>query len=260
MPPPPPPAPMAAPQPPAPAVAAPAPEAPPLPPPPPVPVPQAPSPPPDIRLDQPEPDEALPALRPAPVPVPLPPPPPPPLPRPAPPRPAPARPAPAPPPQALRLPFAWGSNPLAWSKPDDTNVPPPPRRGGSVDLTLGPAALNSKGAIPRGSHDSDFSMRAEGAQVGEDWMEGLHQWWLRHRYFPQQALVNGEDGIVGIHLVVNRYGKVLSVDVQSPSGSQWIDMGALATFRGANLPPFPQSTPEDRTDLYLTIHYILVRG
>src|SRR5438128_115214 len=89
--------------------------------------------------------------------------PPPPLP---PPRAAPVRPAPAPapaPPAATRLPLAWGSNPLAWTKPDDTNVPPTRRPSGSVDLSLGPAARNSKGAAPRGAHDRDFSMRAEGA-------------------------------------------------------------------------------------------------
>lgn len=160
----------------------------------------------------------------------------------------------------MRLPFSWGNNPLAWTKPDDTNVAPPARRGGSVDLTLGPAARNSRGEAPRGTHDREFSMKVVGAQVGDDWMEALHRWWLQHRYYPEQARANGEDGTVVLHLVVDRFGKVQAVEVQSRSGSQWIDMGALATFRGAQLPPFPQATPEDKGDVYLTINYILVRG
>ncbi len=192
----------------------------------------------------------------APVPIPQAPPPlPAPPPRPA---PAPPRPAPTPSTQALRVPFSWGQNPLAWTQPDDRSVAPSARRAGSVDLSLGPAAHNSRGDIPRGSHDQSFSMHAD-AQVGEDWMDGVYRWWLQHRYYPQQALQKGEDGTVVLHLVVDRYGKVREVEVQSTSGSQWIDMGASATFRNATLPPFPQGTPEAASNVDLTIHYILTR-
>ena len=90
-------------------------------------------------------------------------------------------------------------------------------------------------------------------------MESLHHWWIEHRYYPRQALEKGEDGMVKLHLVVDRFGHVKAAEVQSPSGSQWIDMGALATFRGANLPPFPEGTPEGTADLYLDINYYLIR-
>jgi hypothetical protein len=35
-------------------------------------------------------------------------------------------------------------------------------------------------------------------------------------------------------------------------------MGALALFRHAHLPPFPQSTRENHADLHLTLQYILI--
>ena len=134
------------------------------------------------------------------------------------------------------------------------------RTGAALDLGLGPAARNSRGEPPGGRQDLDSFVRVEGAQVGSDWLQQLHEWWDRHAYYPQQAAANGEDGTVRLHMVVTRNGQVQSVEVQERSGSQWLDMGSLAIFRGARLPPFPPTTPEDHADLYLTIMYTLIRG
>jgi protein TonB len=153
------------------------------------------------------------------------------------------------------LPFSWRSAGLSAPPPSG----PSGRRGSAIDLSPGPLALNSRGEPPRAPHDADAAIRVTGAQVGADWIQALHEWWLRHRYYPSQALVNGEDGTVQIHLSVDRYGKVQGVEMRSTSGSQWLDMAALATFRGAKLPPFPSNTPEPRADLDLTIQYILLR-
>ena len=59
-----------------------------------------------------------------------------------------------------------------------------------------------------------------------DWLSDLHLWWLQHRYYPQQAAMAGEDGTVVIQVVVDRYGRVHAVDLESRSGSQWLDMAA----------------------------------
>jgi protein TonB len=181
----------------------------------------------------------------------------PPLPAPAPPR----RPAPVTPPSSLAnpLPFSWSANPLTWRAPPADSASRPRLPPGAVDLTPGPLARNSRGAPPRQTNDPLSSVRVEGAQVGDDWMAALERWWLEHRYYPQQALENGEDGVVELKLVVERSGHVRALELRSGSGSQWIDLGAQATFRGANLPPFPQSTRESQADVYVTIHYILYR-
>ncbi len=135
----------------------------------------------------------------------------------------------------------------------------PSRPRGSLDLALGPVARASRGAPPRNPSDSDAAIRVTGAQLGKDWLEQLHEWWAQHGYYPQQAALNGEDGTVGVHLVVDRDGHVEAIELRSRSGSQWLDMGALATFRGAQLPPFPPTTPEERANLDITINYILLR-
>jgi len=99
----------------------------------------------------------------------------------------------------------------------------------------------------------------EGADVGDDWIQQLHEWWDRHAYYPQEALLNREDGTLQIHLVIRRDGHVTEVDKLSSSGSRSIDIAGESVFRNAALQPFPNSTPQPQADIYLTLQYILIR-
>lgn len=135
----------------------------------------------------------------------------------------------------------------------------PSGRPNAVDTTIGAAAANSPGPPPTDVGRSDPSIKVSGAQVGSDWIAMLHQWWEQHGYYPPQAAHAGEDGTVQIHVVVDRYGHVKSVELTGRSGSQWLDLGAQAVFRGATVPPFPPSTPENQANLDLTIRYYLYR-
>jgi protein TonB len=92
-----------------------------------------------------------------------------------------------------------------------------------------------------------------------DWLNDLHRWWLQHGYYPEQAARAGEDGTVEIQVVVDRYGRVHTVDLAGRSGSQWLDMAAQAVFRGANVPPFPPGSRDDEVTLDIRINYLLVR-
>ena len=149
--------------------------------------------------------------------------------------------------------FSFGS-----ASPDPLRNRPTGRRN-TLDPTIGPEVANRVGAPPTDTHRPDASIKVTGAQVGSDWITMLHAWWNQHGYYPNEAARNGEDGTVRIHVVVDRYGHVLGVELISKSGSQWLDLAAQAVFRGANLPPFPPSTPEPKADLDLTIRYLLYR-
>jgi protein TonB len=172
---------------------------------------------------------------------------------------------PQPPPALPPTPAARRAEP-AFPAPMDISlgrpVAPPPlhtsRGTGAIDLTIGRAVRESNGAPPRDTNAAEGMIHVRGANVGKDWLEQLHEWWERHSEYPQQAAMRGEDGTVQIHLKVDRYGRVQLVEIETRSGSQWLDMGALATFRGQQLPPFPPSTPEPVADLDITIDYILV--
>lgn len=146
--------------------------------------------------------------------------------------------------------------------------------GAPMDLNFGQAS--SRAPAPRGSAGSraiDFSLGtpkagpnrseaffdARAANVGADWAQGLAEYWRRHRYYPRQAAENGEDGTVQVVLVVNRLGRVQSVEVKTRSGSPWLDMAALSVWRNAQLAPLPAENPNPTVTIPLTINYILLR-
>ncbi len=146
---------------------------------------------------------------------------------------------------------------------------PPP-----IDLNFGPAASRapaprvagssraidlSLGAPKPGPNKSEAFFDVRAANIGADWAQGLAAYWRSHRYYPQQAAQNGEDGTVEIQLVVNRLGRVESVEIQRRSGSPWLDMAAVGTWRNAQLAPLPAENTDRTITIPLTINYVLIR-
>ncbi len=170
----------------------------------------------------------------------------------------PVPPAAQPQPQAQRRP---APDPLRFPAPIDLNygntasrASPAPRSSvasRAIDLSLG--------APKPGPNKSEAFFDARAAKVGADWANTLAAYWRRHRFYPRQAAEKGEDGTVQVELVVNRLGKVESVEISSRSGSSWLDMAALSTWRNAQLAPFPAENTELRVTMTLTINYILLR-
>ena len=171
--------------------------------------------------------------------------------------------------------------------PAQTRLPRPPQQAPSatvgsfahpLDLALGPATPRSAapriGAAPgsvasrsldlatgpaRAPNRQEAFFDARAAQIGADWKDGLESYWLRHRYYPRQAVEAGDDGEVQVELTVNRYGKVETVNVIGKSGSAFLDMSAVSVWRGAQLAPLPAEVAGDRITFAITIHYILIR-
>ena len=130
----------------------------------------------------------------------------------------------------------------------DRRPPPGSVASRAIDLALGSPKPGSQRAA---------SSELRSPNAGADLMAALERWWRRHRYYPEQARRGGEDGSVDITLRVDRYGKVEGVELRSTSGSRWLDMAALGTFRGAQL-QVPTNAGETVT-VDLTINYILIR-
>ena len=105
------------------------------------------------------------------------------------------------------------------------------------------------------------TVKMEGVDVSADWLNLVSAWWRRHSYYPPQAGVNGEDGDVTLHMKVDRDGKVEDLELIAKSGSQWLDMGALSTFRDQHLPPLPPDMPENQIPfhVYDPLHHRKVR-
>jgi TonB family protein len=130
-------------------------------------------------------------------------------------------------------------------------------------LNTGPGSLLAQKGVDyastrRGSESNAEYRHISGADPGEDWAAELHRWAADHAYYPPQAAENGEEGVATVQVTINRYGKVLSTDLVSKSGSSFLDMAWVGEWRNATVPRFPPGTPEDTTTILYTIHYILI--
>ena len=164
-------------------------------------------------------------------------------------------------PQTTPNPSTVGS----FAKPLDLDFGSSPKRLASPRTAARPGSVASRsldlslGAPKSGLNRQQEFFDARAANVTADWGAGLHAYWLRHRFYPRQAAESGEDGSVDIELTVNRYGQVENVAIKSRSGSQWLDMAAVAVWRGAKLPPLPDETPGRTITFPLHINYQLIR-
>ena len=111
----------------------------------------------------------------------------------------------------------------------------------------------------RGPQDSSpFSIDTD-AEVGPDWRNALSEWVHEHSYYPSQAIALRQEGSVRIQVTTMPDGHVLSVDLESGSGSPWLDLALEGMFRGAKLPPMPKSVGDQPVPFHFTMHYMIVR-
>ena len=213
-----------------------------------VPVQPAPSPPPPPP--PPVAPDATVVLAPPPVPVPVLPV----LPVPQPQRPSPPRPRPAPPMPAPKFGDYFLPNISPRTSPQAQG-----NARGPIDMSIGPAERYAAAPPRRNEHDEDADIQVSGAQVGSDWIRELRRWWVIHRRYPQQAIMNNEQGTLVIRFKVDRFGHSSGAEILQRSGSQWLDAQTMATFNNTQLPPFPPNTPENEATLTLTVSYMLLR-
>jgi len=126
-----------------------------------------------------------------------------------------------------------------------------------MDLTLGQEFAGS--VAPPDPAKTEGMIHVRGADVSDDWKEQLYQWWLEHSFYPDEAVRRQQHGTVKLLVRIDHAGHVRMVQLENPSGSQWLDAGAQAVFRGQTVPALPASTTEQDKDIDITIDYVLVR-
>jgi TonB family protein len=119
-----------------------------------------------------------------------------------------------------------------------------------------PATLDFSLAPRAGATDISPFAHISGAQTTADWRNELSAWVRAHAYYPSQAAMNNEDGSVMVQVTAQPDGHVTSVELESRSGSQWLDMALMGMFRDAHLPPLHDDEP---ITFNFTMHYILIR-
>jgi len=95
--------------------------------------------------------------------------------------------------------------------------------------------------------------------VGADWDAELDQWVNDHKYYPDSALEQGQQGSVKIHFTVDRKGNVTGLRLVDSSGSPFLDQAWLGMFQQNQLPPFPAGTKANTVTIDATLHYEIIR-
>ena len=174
------------------------------------------------------------------------------------PRPVLPKPAPTPRPPTT-APRPTPRNPDAFPTPMNFSLnrqPVPEERPMTRASSRAPATLDFSLAPRAGATDNSPFARIAGAHDTADWRNELSAWVRDHAYYPQQAAMNGEDGSVMVQVTAQPDGHVTSVEMESRSGSQWLDMALMGLFRDAHLPALHEDEP---ITFNFTMHYILIR-
>jgi len=132
-------------------------------------------------------------------------------------------------------------------------------RAEAMNLAIGKAERYVAEPPHRNPNDDSFDIQVTGAQVGSDWMRQLRLFWIEHRRYPQEAVINGDEGTVVIRFDVDRLGHVSNYEQLQSSGSRPLDLVTRATFANAKLAPFPYNTPENTATLIIRVTYGLIR-
>jgi protein TonB len=83
----------------------------------------------------------------------------------------------------------------------------------------------------------------------------LRDWLEAHKYYPDIARERGEEGLVLLRFRIDRSGRVLDCAVAGSSGHADLDDAAAEMMRGAVLPPFPPSMPEQSIEITVPIRF-----
>jgi protein TonB len=159
------------------------------------------------------------------------------------PRPAPPRPAPPRPPQRYVM-----MNGMSFGQ---ASPAPPP-------LSTARPALNT--SLPESNAEAvnapELTIKGN---IGADWKAELNRWVNEHKYYPDAAAEQGQQGAVTIEFTVDRHGNVTGLRMLDGSGSPFLDQAWLGLFAENTLPPFPPGTKSDTLDITATMHFELIQ-
>lgn len=94
--------------------------------------------------------------------------------------------------------------------------------------------------------------------IGADWEAALTRWVNDHKYYPQAAVEQEQQGNVRIEFTVDRKGNVTGLRLLGSSGSPFLDQAWLGLFAQNQLPPFPPGTKSDHVTVDATMHFELI--
>ena len=88
-------------------------------------------------------------------------------------------------------------------------------------------------------------------------MGAIRRWVDARKYYPEGAIQSLQQGSVSITVLIDRSGKVLSVQLVGSSRSPFLDGAFVDLFRGGTVPAFTPDMTEPTTTLRATMNFVL---
>ena len=121
------------------------------------------------------------------------------------------------------------------------------RNSRSLDLSMGP--------VIQGGQIRDAVAHVASPGASSDYIAGISEYVETHKFYPQQAADNGEEGNSVLAVTISRDGRVRNVQLVESAGSRWLDMAWISLFRGHQFAPFPDDMKEKERTFTLTMDY-----
>ncbi len=124
----------------------------------------------------------------------------------------------------------------------------------------GPQFATVAGAAPKGaSSNGPLLDSIDAPNANPNWLAKLRAYIESHDFYPQAAIAKHEEGISSVSVTIDKYGKVLDVQVIGRSGSDRLDDAWLSVFDHRNLPqPTPDMNVTDTYTFNATLQYVLI--
>ncbi|WP_284257511.1 energy transducer TonB [Acidocella aquatica] len=159
------------------------------------------------------------------------------------------------------------SQPRPQPRPTPRPAPPAPRKyvvmnnmsygTPSPPMPHAPQALNLSLPMSDAQAVNAPELTIKG-NVGADWNAALSKWVNDHKYYPEAAAEQGQQGSVQVEFTVDRKGNVTGLHMLSSSGSPFLDQAWMGMFADNQLPPFPPGTKDSHITVDATMHYEIV--
>ena len=116
----------------------------------------------------------------------------------------------------------------------------------------------SMGLLIEGGQLKDAVPHVSSPGADGDYLELLSEYVETHKFYPERAAANGEDGVAVIRATIARDGTVRDVHLVESSGSRDLDIAWISLFRDHRLAPFPDDMREQQRDFTLSMDYVLI--
>ena len=114
------------------------------------------------------------------------------------------------------------------------------------------------GPVIQGGQLRDAVPHIASAGADGDYMEMLSEYVETHKYYPEQAGRNGEQGTAVVKVLMARDGTVKDVRLEQSSESHMLDAALESMFRDKHLPPFPDDMREGQKEFTISMTYEIV--